>query len=109
MPTRGVPNDVVESEAEMTPGLSVVELEVCSRCNRACPYCPVSTHPMPPVPARMSDGVFGRAVDELARVGFAGRISYHLYNEPLLRTDLARLVAIVADRLPDALQVLNTN
>jgi len=91
------------------PGLSVVELEVCSRCNRQCSYCPVSLDPMPPVPARMSDEVFLRAVDQLERVSFAGRISYHLYNEPLLRTDLARLVAIVAERLPNALQVLNTN
>lgn len=91
------------------PGLSVVELEVCSRCNRRCSYCPVSLNPMPPVPARMPDPVFLRTVDQLAQVSFAGRISYHLYNEPLLRTDLARLVSIVDDQLPDALQVLNTN
>jgi cyclic pyranopterin phosphate synthase len=93
----------------LAPGLSVVELEVCSRCNRACHYCPVSLNPRPPVPARMSDEVFHRTLDELARVSFAGRISYHLYNEPLLRTDLARLVSLVDERLPSALQVLNTN
>jgi 2-deoxy-scyllo-inosamine dehydrogenase (SAM-dependent) len=42
-------------------------------------------------------------------VSFAGRLSYHLYNEPLLRRDLPRLVGIVRERLPAALQVLNTN
>jgi 2-deoxy-scyllo-inosamine dehydrogenase (SAM-dependent) len=57
----------------------------------------------------MSDEIFLRTVEQLAEVGFAGRISYHLYNEPLLRTDLARLVAIVDARLPQALQLLNTN
>jgi cyclic pyranopterin phosphate synthase len=91
------------------PGLSVVEMEVCSRCNRRCPYCPVSLDPMPAVPARMSDEVFRSTVDQLAEIGFAGRISYHLYNEPLLRTDLHRLVGLVHTALPDALQVLNTN
>jgi GTP 3',8-cyclase len=91
------------------PGLSVVEIEVCSRCNRNCHYCPVSLNPRPPVPARMHEHVFRRTVEQLAAVRFAGRISYHLYNEPLLRTDLHRLVGIVAAELPDALQILNTN
>ncbi|MGP3948507.1 radical SAM/SPASM domain-containing protein [Streptomyces sp. 7N604] len=90
-------------------GLSVVELEVGSRCNRACSYCPVSIMPRPPVPARMAEEVFARTLEELARIRFRGRISYHLYNEPLLRVDLDKLVARVQARLPDALQVLNTN
>jgi cyclic pyranopterin phosphate synthase len=90
-------------------GLSVVEMEVGSRCNRACSYCPVSLDPRPPVPARMSDEVFVATVHQLAEASFAGRISYHLYNEPLLRRDLARLVAMVDDLLPDALQLVNTN
>lgn len=95
--------------SDLARALSVVEIEVCSRCNRSCDYCPVSLDPRPAVPVRMSDEVFGRTVDALAEVGFTGRLSYHLYNEPLLRTDLHRLVAIARDRLPDALQILNTN
>jgi GTP 3',8-cyclase len=90
-------------------GLEVVELEVGSRCNRSCHYCPVSLNPRPNVPVWMSDRVFQGTVDQLADLSFAGRISYHLYNEPLLRKDMARLVAIVDERLPDALQILNTN
>lgn len=89
--------------------LSVVELEVGSRCNRACTYCPVSLMPRPPVPARMSEDVFATTINELARIHFRGRISYHLYNEPLLRVDLHELAARVRDQLPEALQVLNTN
>jgi 2-deoxy-scyllo-inosamine dehydrogenase (SAM-dependent) len=57
----------------------------------------------------MSDRVFLSAIEQLAEVSFAGRISYHLYNEPLLRKDLSRLVGIVDRLLPDALQILNTN
>lgn len=97
------------AQDSVAPGLSVVELEVCSRCNRSCHYCPVSLNPRPPVPARMQEHVFRRVIGQLAAVRFAGRISYHLYNEPLLRTDLHRLAGIVAAELPDALQILNTN
>jgi GTP 3',8-cyclase len=99
-------NDMASTGA---PGLSVVELEVGSRCNRACSYCPVSLNPRPPVPARMSDEVFFTTIAQLEDVAFAGRLSYHLYNEPLLRKDLPRLVAHVRGRLPGALQILNTN
>ena len=91
------------------PPIQVVEIEVCSRCNRRCSYCPVSLVPHPPVPAHISDIVFQTVVGQLSEVGFRGRISYHLYNEPLLNRELPRLVEIVADRLPDALQILNTN
>ncbi|GAB3930556.1 hypothetical protein GCM10029976_032720 [Kribbella albertanoniae] len=101
--------ELVDQPASGLPGLSVVELEVCSRCNRSCSYCPVSLNPRPPVPARMSADVFDTTIAQLAEVSFAGRISYHLYNEPLLRTDLPRLIAKVAERLPDALQLLLTN
>lgn len=90
-------------------GLSVVEVEVGSRCNRSCHYCPVSLDPRPPVPVWMPDEVFLTVVEQLAEIPFAGRISYHLYNEPLLRKDLSRLVALVDRMLPQALQIVNTN
>lgn len=57
----------------------------------------------------MSDEVFVATVRQLAEAAFAGRISYHLYNEPLLRRDLARLVSVVDELLPEALQLVNTN
>lgn len=94
---------------EAVPSLSAVEIEVCSRCNRACSYCPVAVNPRPAVPARMADSVFVSAIDQLAAISFSGRLSYHLYNEPLLRKDLARLAALAHSALPHALQVLNTN
>ncbi|MGQ4619741.1 SPASM domain-containing protein [Nocardia sp. R7R-8] len=102
-------SDPTSGEKARVPGPSVVELEVCSRCNRACSYCPVSLNPRPKVPVRMSDEVFRAAIGQLADISFSGRISYHLYNEPLLRKDLPRLVQHVNTTIPDALQLLNTN
>jgi 2-deoxy-scyllo-inosamine dehydrogenase (SAM-dependent) len=57
----------------------------------------------------MSDDVFQAVASQLRAVSFRGRISYHLYNEPLLRKDLARLVGTMDNMVPGALQILNTN
>jgi cyclic pyranopterin phosphate synthase len=103
------PKDELRADGDAMRSPLVVEMEVCSRCNRSCSYCPVSLNPRPPVPARMSDEIFYSTIAQLAKIPFSGRISYHLYNEPLLRKDLPRLVGIVDSQLPDALQVLNTN
>lgn len=87
----------------------VVEIEVNSRCNRKCSYCPVSLEPTPPVPRTMTREVFDRAIAELASFSFDGRLSYHFYSEPLLRRDLADLVSYADQWLPSACQVLYTN
>jgi 2-deoxy-scyllo-inosamine dehydrogenase (SAM-dependent) len=87
----------------------VVEVEVNSRCNRRCSYCPVSILPTPTVSRFMPDEVFDRLLNELAAFSFDGRLSYHFYNEPLLRRDLEHLVERAAVRLPWAYQVLYTN
>jgi GTP 3',8-cyclase len=88
---------------------TVVEMEVNSRCNRRCGYCPVSVLPTPKGDRYMSEELFDRIISELERVGFRGNLSYHLFNEPLLRRDLERLVAKVAARLPKVFQLLFTN
>ncbi len=93
----------------MPLSITTVELEVNSRCNLRCSYCPVSLIPKPDAPRFMSDAVFERIIGELARHDYRGRLSYHFYNEPLLRADLERLVAIAARELPRAHQVLFTN
>lgn len=89
--------------------LQNVEIEVNSRCNRRCSYCPVSLNPTPNVPRLMSDEVFERILSELGSIEYDGRISYHFYGEPLLRKDLERLIARSHSALPKAHQVLFTN
>lgn len=87
----------------------IVEVEVNSRCNRRCVYCPVSLNPVPSVPRLMRDQVFDRLLDELAGYGFDGRLSYHFYNEPLIRKDLHILAGRARRKLPQAFQQLFTN
>jgi 2-deoxy-scyllo-inosamine dehydrogenase (SAM-dependent) len=57
----------------------------------------------------MSEALFDRILAELVRIDFRGNLSYHLFNEPLLRRDLETLVAKVAACLPDVFQLLFTN
>ena len=87
----------------------VVEIEVNSRCNLKCSYCPNSILPTPDVPEYMSDEVFERIINELIKINFSGRVSYHFYGEPLLRKDLERLVAQIKEKLPNVYQLLFTN
>lgn len=90
------------------PWFTSVEIEVNGRCNRRCRYCPVSVV-TPPAERLMSDHIFERTLSELIRIGFNGCVSYHLFNEPLLRRDLENLVSRVRQGLPAAYQMLFTN
>ena len=99
-------NAMLDSIAET---LINVEIEVNSRCNRRCWYCPVSVLPPPDTPKFMADDVFIRLHDELRKFEYSGRVSYHLLSEPLLRRDLPRLVSLSKSALPTARQVVFTN
>jgi radical SAM protein with 4Fe4S-binding SPASM domain len=57
----------------------------------------------------MSDALYARIIAELASADYVGRLSFHLYSEPLLRRDLAKLVAIARQVLPRTFFVLYTN
>lgn len=88
---------------------SVVEIEVNSRCNRRCGYCPNSLPERPSADNFMDVELFKKIVAELAQVEFSGRVSFHFFNEPLVRRDLETLVAWARQRLPWAYFLLYTN
>ena len=89
--------------------LTVVEIEINTHCNRRCNYCPNSILPSIDPPRYMNDEIFQRILNELERIKFDGRLSYHFYNEPLLRMDIEHLVEQVSKKLPRAYQALYTN
>ena len=88
---------------------NVVEMEIGVRCNRTCPYCPNSTLGSTSPFTFMEIGLFRRIVAQLSDISFSGRLSFHFYNEPLMRKDLEVLVAIARTALPLAHFVLYTN
>jgi GTP 3',8-cyclase len=87
----------------------VAELEVNSRCNRACVYCPNAAQDFAGRETRMSDALFKRIIGMLGEIRFSGRLSFHRFNEPLIRKDLATLVAAARRELPLAFIVIYTN
>ena len=88
---------------------AVVEIEVNSRCNRRCDYCPNVSEPAHGVPNLMPVALYRRIIAQLRAINFSGRLSYQFYNEPLLRADLEEFVSLAKASVPMAFQVLYTN
>lgn len=85
-----------------------IEIEINSDCNRACGYCPNAKHARVES-GRMEERVYAEIVRQLGDLGYAGRVSFHFYNEPLLSPDLDRYVQMMKTRLPRATIELYTN
>lgn len=109
MATASSPSKSTNSYSRSIPWPSVVEIEVGVRCNRACAYCPNGTLGSVPLSSFMEIGLYRRIVAQLFGITFSGRLSFHFYNEPLIRKDLENLVAIARAALPLAHFVLYTN
>lgn len=88
---------------------SMVEVEISTACNRKCSYCPNSVPYLRQSQQLMHDYVFDKLLSELSRIDFIGRMSYHLYNEPLLHPYFPEIVNTVTQKLPKVRQVLYTN
>jgi len=86
-----------------------IEIEVNSRCNRKCSYCPVSIMPHPQVPRLIQEHVLSSFINRLMEIKFDGRISFHFYNEPLLHKGLESIIRRVAEAVPTCRPVLFTN
>ncbi|MBF0290109.1 MAG: SPASM domain-containing protein [SAR324 cluster bacterium] len=92
--------------------LEVVEIEVNDFCNRSCMYCPnslltgnrseKSKHIMKPE-------LFRSIISQLASLDFSGRLSFHLYNEPLLCPNIEEYVHHAHKELRKSFIVLYTN
>lgn len=87
---------------------SMVEIEINSHCNRTCSYCPNSLAPRD-APKLMSEETFEIILGRLKDVGFAGRMSYHFYGEPLLHPKLDNFIRRTTEVLPGVRQVLYSN
>lgn len=86
-----------------------VEIEINSRCNRKCSYCPVSIMPFPQVPRLIQENVLSSFILRLEEIDFDGRISFHFYNEPLIHKGLECVVRRILQAVPKCRPVLFTN
>lgn len=94
-------------EARRNPQFQWVEIETTSVCNRRCQYCPNYSVDRPS--RLMEEKIFNKIIDELADLKFSGRVSPHLYGEPLLDKRIFTFMAYARKKLPKALIKLFTN
>ncbi|MEG9685479.1 radical SAM/SPASM domain-containing protein [Klebsiella michiganensis] len=87
---------------------TALDFEINSNCNLECSYCPASFKD-----GRgknlMSFETFKKAVDDLSKIKYSGRISPHFFGEPLLDERLPELMAYARKKLPYAQIVIHTN
>lgn len=98
-----------DNQKDIHSWFQVVEIEVSSKCNRRCKYCP-QTYKWFRKPEHLMDkALFKHIISQLTELAFAGRLSFHMYNEPLLHPGLEELVAHARSMLPLAWLVIYTN
>ena len=63
--------------------VELVCLELSYYCNRACNYCPIHTMERSDKNLEISEEILESIVCSLSEIGYEGRISLNLFNEPL--------------------------
>ncbi len=93
----------------MSYGLPLaIEIEINSDCNLTCAYCPNSKSERVEK-GFMSPELFENIMKQLQKYDYAGRISYHFYNEPTLSPHLPEFIAMTKKYLPGAKAVIYSN
>ena len=90
-----------------SPLFASVEIETTSICNRKCAYCPNSVEKRPS--GYMTEEIFYKIIDELAEINYSGRVSTHLYGEPLVDKRIVKFIGYARKKLPDAFIKFFTN
>lgn len=86
----------------------IVEIEINSRCNMACSYCPNSVGERVEQ-GDMDDETFDAILRSLESSEFKGIVSFHFYNEPLLSKKITPFAKLLKSRLPKVLLQIYSN
>lgn len=88
-----------------------IDIETTTYCNRRCGYCPNSVfdRSLKKNEKQMNEDLFMKIIDDLKAIKFTGRISPHLYGEPLLDSRLVILMKYIHKTLPKAKLIIYTN
>ncbi|MBI5018961.1 radical SAM/SPASM domain-containing protein [Candidatus Gottesmanbacteria bacterium] len=89
------------------PVFTGIEIETTSICNRRCSFCPNIYRGRGK--GFLPDKVFTKIVGDLADMGYDGRVSLHMYGEPLLDKRLPKLLTLLKKRCPHTFVKINTN
>lgn len=86
-----------------------VFFEVVNRCNSSCMFCNASVKHDTRQRKEMSFELYDKIIRQLAEMNYAGRIAYHVANDPLVFADVERFVGHARKLLPKAWIQIMTN
>lgn len=86
-----------------------VEIETVNRCNGNCDFCPVSKKADSREYKEMSQELFERIIQQLARLNYSGRLALFSNNEPFLDEHILERHKYAREKLPNARMHLFTN
>lgn len=89
------------------PPLRAIGIEINSACNRRCPWCP--NHEYKREVAFLDEEIFYKIINDLKDIKFKGKLTFNLYNEPLLDKRLIKFIKYVRKTIPSTFIYLNTN
>ena len=90
----------------LEPPLRAIAIEINSACNRRCRWCP--NHDNIRKEAYLADDLFHKIVLEVSKLSLQ-KITFNLYNEPLLDKRLPQFISYVRGNMPKVTIYLNTN
>ena len=84
-----------------------IDIEINSNCNFKCPYCP--NHKYSRLVEYMDKNLFAYILKQLGDLGFNGRVSPNLYNEPTLHPRFVEYMEMIKKNVPDCKLVVYSN
>ncbi len=84
-------------------------IEAFSLCNRNCRFCPNNDQYPKRQKGKMPFSIWKTIIDQLSETNYSGRISPHLYGEPLMDKRIFELITYAKDKCPDSEFVVMSN
>ncbi len=97
---------LVDNEMPMP---SIIEISNSGVCNRKCSFCPRSDPNYNHANEFFSNELHDKLCDDLAKYDFSGIFAYCGFNEPLLKKDINRDIAVARKKLPNSKIEIVTN
>lgn len=102
-----MPKKVNVSKGEHVALFNTIAIEIASKCNRTCHFCPNSYHKREDV--FMEDDTVFAIIKQLKELKYKGRIEWYIYNEPTRDDRLIFFITHARLMLPSCCQMINTN
>src|ERR1044072_4111254 len=102
-----MPKIVNIDNGEQVALFNTIAIEIASKCNRTCHFCPNSYHKREDV-FMEQDTVF-HFIQQLKELKYKGRIEWYIYNEPTRDSRLSFFIEYTRVNLPSCCQMINTN